>query len=91
MFAHFDSAIWILAAVQLAVLAAAMAARHHQGRLRQRFWQSLFLVCLAISGIATFAALAIGPCACIICGAIQAVSVITAVWDLRGAATIAAH
>jgi hypothetical protein len=86
-----DSTIWFLAIVQLAGLATAAAARHHQGRHGQGIWQAAFLICLLLGGIGTLSALAVGPCCCTICGAAQACSVLTAVWEFPGAPQAAAH
>jgi hypothetical protein len=91
MLVHVDSAVWLLAAVQLASLVAAMAARHHQGKRGERLWQGAFLLCLPLAGVATLWALVIGPGACILCGAVQAASVITTVWEFRGATHLSPH
>lgn len=91
MFADLESPTWILALVQLAGLAAAVAARYHQGRRWQNHCHSIFLVCLGLSGAATLAAWTIGPGYCTVCGATLAVSVLTAVWEIRSTVQNYAH
>jgi len=91
MFSEADLSIGVLAAIQLAGLAAAVAVRHHEGTRRQNLWQGMFLLCQLLAGIATISAIYIGPGACTICGAAQALGAIMVVWEVRGTARLPAH
>ncbi|MBL9122835.1 MAG: hypothetical protein JNG90_04330 [Planctomycetaceae bacterium] len=85
---ELDGAVGVLVLVQLVGLAAAIAARFHQGRRLQNVCHGAFLLCLGLTGLMTLAALSIGPGHGTISGGMLAVSVLTAVWEIRHPGTV---
>lgn len=71
-----------LATVQLMALASACLARIAEGSMRESRYQRLCLGCLALAGLATVGSLVIGPTTCVLSGAVLAVTILTATWDL---------
>lgn len=81
--AQADAAVGVMILVQLTALTTAVFARFHQGRPLQNFCHGVFMFCLAMSGLTTLVALFMGPGYGTASGAALAVSVLTAVWEIR--------
>ena len=76
------SLFWCLAAVHVLGLLSACLTRLSEGSLGQARFQRVFVCCLALTGLATMASLALGPNTCVVSGATMAVMVLTATWDI---------
>ena len=82
---EFDTAIWFLTALQALGLASAWLARVSEGSRFQAACQSLFLLCLCLLGVATAAALTIGPGSCMSCGLTLSIMCVGVICDFQGA------
>lgn len=73
--------VWSIAAVQAGGVTIAWLARLSRGSLVERSFQWLFLVALAAVGVATMAAMVVGPGYCLGSGATLAVMLLGVVCD----------
>ena len=73
-----------LSSEPLAAARAAVLARVSEGSCLQTWCQRLFVTCLAVVGVATFASLGLGRDCCLMCGATLAVMSVAAVWEPHG-------
>lgn len=76
---------WCLAAVHAIGLLSACLTRMSEGSVGQARFQRLFVCCLALTGLATTASLALGPHTCMVSGATLVVTILTATWDVGSA------
>ncbi len=82
----FDSPtmLWLLVAAQIFGVASAWLARLCEGSCRQAISQRMFFGVLPLMGVATMAALAVGPGCWLACSTTLAFMVLTVTCDFRG-------
>ena len=81
----FDSpaVLWLLVAVQFLGVLSACAARLSEGSSLQATIQNAFLGILALTGLATGAAFAVGPGCWLACSTTLAIMILTVTYDFR--------
>ena len=77
------AALWLLVAIQFVGVLSACAARLSEGSSRQSAIQCLFFGTLALMGVATVTAFAVGPGWWLACSASLTVMILTVTCDFR--------